>query len=274
MHRHYPSAALCPILTQFLFFRSNSLKILLLAGILSYEEGRCFFVDERGSALPFRNDPNNQLTTPFLNRYFEQIGLKESDPLVVDARKKNNINEIDWEKSMDWHHNRRVMSQTDTIPALGFENVPGHGLKRHIMKRMWRPLPHVREETCQKLENHVGPEEYIAFSVRRGDKGSVEKFEYATVDQYVRQAELASEKYFDNKIPTIFVATDDCTIMPEFREVRPNWKFVSECDKESKDDDGFRLSDMKEWTLEQTDAHYSKFFVELYALAASKYFIG
>eukprot|EP00547_Thalassionema_nitzschioides_P007007 CAMPEP_0194205994 /NCGR_PEP_ID=MMETSP0156-20130528/5133_1 /TAXON_ID=33649 /ORGANISM="Thalassionema nitzschioides, Strain L26-B" /LENGTH=491 /DNA_ID=CAMNT_0038932409 /DNA_START=68 /DNA_END=1540 /DNA_ORIENTATION=- len=253
---------------------TNSLKVLLLGAILSFEQGKCFFVDETTSALPLRKDPANTFPTTFLDRYFERIGLPLNDPIVAEARKSGNIKAVDWEEPWDWEHNRRIMSQRDTIPVLGFEKVPGHGLKRNVLKRMWRPLPHVRETGCKKLEQHVGPEDFMSFSVRRGDKHSVEHFEYATVDQYLVAAERAKDTQFDGKMPIIFVATDDCSVMPEFREKRPDWRFVSECDNEVKKDDGFRLTDMADWNHEETDAHFGKFFVELYALAASKYFIG
>jgi len=63
--------------------------------------------------------------------------------------------------------------------------------------------------------------------------------------------------------------------MAELREARPMWHFVSECDHLSNEDiNGFVFKEMKDWTDEQTDAHYHKFITELIAMASAKYFIG
>ena len=63
--------------------------------------------------------------------------------------------------------------------------------------------------------------------------------------------------------------------MKEFREARPEWKFLSECDKAAHaKEDGFVLLESTEWTEEQLDSHYNKFFVELFSMAFAKYWIG
>jgi hypothetical protein len=49
---------------------TNSLKIVLLGAILSFEEGKCFFVDESNSELLNRGDAAQKLDS-FFNRYFE-----------------------------------------------------------------------------------------------------------------------------------------------------------------------------------------------------------
>jgi len=69
-------------------------------------------------------------------------------------------------------------------------------------------------------------------------------------------------------------------MIEEFRELKPDWTFLSECDKmkldeESKDSQsGYVLEDMVDWDLKTTDAHYAKFFTELFALATAKYYVG
>jgi hypothetical protein len=246
--------------------------MLLLGAILSFEQHRCFYVDETVSALPKRSDPANAFSTSFLDRYFEPIGIPESDAMVKSARYNENLKVVDWRESWEWTHNRRVAGQMHDIDSLGYTNMEGHRLKRIMLKRMWRPLPAVRQQTCSQLEQHVGPEEFMAFSVRRGDKAT-ENFQFATADQYIEAAEKATISKFGGVVPTIFVASDDCSIMDEFRSKRPSWRFVSECDH-TKQDGGFDLQEMKDWTHEVTDAHFNKFFVELYAMASAKYFIG
>jgi hypothetical protein len=207
-----------------------------------------------------------------MDRYFEKIGLPSDHPQVKAALQHDRVKTRDWKETWDWNHNRRIKDQIDDIDSLGFHGIEGHRLKRIMMKRMWRPLPHVRHATCSSLEKHVGENDYIAFSIRRGDKGD-ENFEFATMEQYIDAAEKAAKMHFGGTIPTIFVATDDCTVMEELRIKRPNWNFVSECDYMKKEG-GFRLEAMADWTHDEADAHFGKFFVELYALAAAKYFIG
>ena len=73
-------------------------------------------------------------------------------------------------------------------------------------------------------------------------------------------------------MPKIFVATDDCTVLDDFRKQRPHWVFVSECDRMV--EQGFALADVHDWTLQDTDAHFQKFFIELYAMAFSRVYIG
>jgi hypothetical protein len=73
---------------------------------------------------------------------------------------------------------------------------------------------------------------------------------------------------------TIFVASDDCTVLPELRSKRPQWNFVSECDKVMQNSKGFVLSDMEHWGLKDYDQHYEKFFTELYAMYIASFWIG
>lgn len=64
--------------------------------------------------------------------------------------------------------------------------------------------------------------------------------------------------------------------MQEFRDLRPGWTFVSECDKPlyKEEEHGFVLDDAQSWSEEQLDRHYQKFFTELYAMAFAKHWIG
>jgi hypothetical protein len=116
-------------------------------------------------------------------------------------------------------------------------------------------------------------QEYIAFSIRRGDKGTVEKFEFLPMNKYIDEAETVIKERFGGIAPPIFVATDDCTVLATLRKVRPTWTFISECDSHATAE-GFALQDMQKWTKKDYDDHFGKFFVELYAMANSKVFIG
>lgn len=244
---------------------TNSLKIVLLGAILSFEENRCFYVDESLSELLRRTDQSQSLDS-FLNRYLEPIGLQSSSP-VYKALTPETTRERNWREVWDWRHNRRVEGQNDTMPGLDYPLIEGHTLKRIIMRRLFRLQPQIRDLTCKGLEGHGLQEEFMTFSVRQGDKMKEEHFSYATMPQYIAAAEEAIPKYFGGKVPTIFVATDDCLVMEEFRTLRPNWRFVSECDSIQNRDHGFALVDMAQWSKDATDAHFLKFFVELYAMA-------
>jgi hypothetical protein len=164
-----------------------------------------------------------------------------------------------------------VEGTVHTLDALGYKDAGGHDLKRNMLKRVWRPLPAVRDATCTQLESYIHGEEYIALSIRQGDK-STEGFTFATVDQYVSQVEEIVPTHFGGHVPLIFVATDDCAPLQELRKVRPNWRFVSECDR--LEQHGFVLQDHKKWSKAELDNHYAKFFVELFAMAGSKVWIG
>lgn len=228
---------------------TNSLKMVLLGTILSFEEDRCFFVDESESELNHRGD--GQDLGSFIDRYFEPIGLPANSPVVQQAKSNNKIALRDWKVVWEEVRNRRMYGSTTNIESLRYPNIEGHQLKRTMLRRMWRPLPHIREETCTGLAGHVQGDEFMTFSLRRGDKASEENFAFASVQQYIDMAEQAIPSHFGGKVPTIFVATDDCTAMKEFREMRSGWRFVSECDKqeaEAAGHAGFALADMKAWS--------------------------
>jgi len=258
---------------------TNSLKMMLLGIILSFEEDRCFVVDETESMLAQRAKFENRFNSTFYDRYFRPIGLKKG---LLNPETK--LQRRDWMETWgDWKHNRRIESHLSTIESLGLYNISGHELKRYLLKRIWRPMPLVRDQACAKIENHLSKQlgrnsvdDFIAFSVRRGDKAR-ENFVFPTLDRYIIAAERAAILHFpaDDKMPTIFVATDDCSVMNDFRSRRPRWNFVSECDvPHHQSKDGFRIEEMTLWNHEATDAHFGKFMVELYAMAAAKYFIG
>lgn len=229
---------------------TNGLKMLLLTVIGAFEENKCFFVSENPqNRLLFRDDKSQQLQT-FLGRYFEPIGLEKDDAIVANARRTNQIVQTNWADYWESAKRRRLHGRRHNITSLGYIDIESTELKRTMLQRMWRLLPDVRDRACAALEMHGIEEEYLAFSVRRGDKDT-EGFEFTKSDDYIAAADVARVKYFDGKMPRIFVATDDCAVMDEFRQLRPDWTFVSECDHNN-GHSGFVLADMKNWTLEQT----------------------
>jgi len=253
----------------------NALKFVILGAVQSAEENRCFVVDESHSPLNYQNKEGER--EGFINKFFEPIGLDMEDEKVKLAKATNRTVIREWDQFWVDLGRRRVFGRKYTIPNLGYSDIDGHQLKRNMMRRMWRPIPKVRKATCDSIEQYNLDDEYMAFSVRRGDK-TEEKFAYTKLHEYIDSAEANLYRYpsyMKNLIvPDIFVATDDCTVMSEFRELRPLWTFVSECDKEKKLDHGFALADVHNWGRDEQAAHFGKFFVEIFALTGAKVFIG
>mmetsp|Transcript_481 Transcript_481/g.667 ORF Transcript_481/g.667 Transcript_481/m.667 type:complete len:468 (-) Transcript_481:73-1476(-) len=260
---------------------TNALKMILLGGVKSWEENRCFFVDESVSHL---NKPDQHgVRHGFLHKYMEPIGLDLDHPIVKKAREENRIVKRDWSEFWNDLSARRAYGHISKLPSLGFQEIEGHNLKRNLIRRMWRPHNKYRQASCHAMEETHGlkPAEYMAFSVRRGDKGE-EKFAFTELSEYIDEAEKQLHRFQSysttGEVPTIFVATDDCTVMPEFRQMRPNWNFVSECDVEENSkaaaQNGFALRDFKNWGDDAEDAHFTKFFTEIYAMTMSRVFIG
>lgn len=259
---------------------SNSLKMIILGALASFEEGRCFTIEERGSPLIERIQ-HNETPTPFLERYFEPMGLTRQDPLVEAAMDAGDIEIKDWRKVWNdrpAYRNRRRRDMNYTMESLGFKvPIDGHRLKREFLKRFWRLLPDFRQEVCRALAlDHGLHHDFVVFSVRRGDKERDLEEGFPHMMQYINALHGVVENRFWGTMPRIFVATDDCAVLDELRTIRPTWNFVSECDfvDEQQFNQGFDLNNMKDWTLFETDRHFRKFFVELYAMAIAKYFIG
>jgi hypothetical protein len=244
---------------------TNGLKMLLLSVIKAVEDhNSCFFIDETHSIFP-------KQFGPFLENYFEPIGLPAVSDAVQLAENQKRIVPLPWQDVWVDMDKRRVQDTIHTLDALGYENAEGHDLKRNMLRRVWRPRPAVRDVTCAQLESYVHGDDYIALSIRQGDK-STEGFAFATVQQYLDQIDEIVPVHFGGNVPLIFVATDDCAPLKDLRLMRPKWRFVSECDR--LEQHGFTLNDHSKWSKAELDNHYAKFFVELFAMAGAKVWIG
>ena len=258
--------------------------MLCEGSIWAYEENMCFFVDERGptqSKLATRTPPQENID-PFLERYFEPIGLPRSHKLVEKAFEKSNFAEPGYNQ-IQYHEFGKfsggildrydpLRHQVRDIETLHLYSKDNIWVKKYLLRRMFRILPVLRQTACKRLKNLGLDEEYMAMSIRRGDK-SLEYELDSTLQPYIDKAEIGIKTHFNGKPPTIFVASDDCGVMKEVRELRPEWRFVGECDNAS-ESNGFVIAETKTWTYEQTDSHYEKFVTEMIALASAKYFIG
>jgi len=244
---------------------TNGLKFLFLATLISVEQGRCF---EGGTGLT--------------HQYFQDIGFTHHTR-YAPVRSSRVKNELDWKTVWDNLRNRRIESEHydfSNTTTFGYShpdpNVNGLSLKRHFMRRFWQLRPQYREKTCQSLlvDHHdLLQKDYIAFSVRRGDK-YLEGFSYPSMEEYVVAADPI---VFDGKDKLVYVATDDCSVMQELRALRPSWTFESQCDLldgggDDENHKGFALSDMIKMNMSDKEDHYRKFFVEIYAMALSKVF--
>lgn len=165
-----------------------------------------------------------------------------------------------------------VRHKKRSLEILKLYNMDNILIKKHFLHRFFRILPDLRNLACDRLSALDLEDEYMTLSVRRGDKALEFDIETSLMP-YIEKAEIAIQTHFSGVPPTIFVASDDCSVMQEFRELRPEWRFVGECDNAS-EDTGFVIADMKTWTAEQTDRHYEKFVSEMIAMASAKYFIG
>ena len=251
---------------------TNALKIIVLGAMKSMEDGRCFTIDETTGHLFRRENPDHQMKS-FLQRYFEPMGLPYNHPIVKKAFHLNNTHRFDVVKELlTVEHVRKIHDHNYSIPYIWSTPLNGHVLKKVLIHRLWRPLDKVRIDTCAALEKQGLKDNYIAFSIRRGDKKTVEHFDFTNLEPYVEQAEKEVDKFFNGTQPRIFVATDDCSVMKELITMRPTWIFISECDPLNSY--GFVLQETTKWTPSQTDQHFQKFFKELFGLALSQIFIG
>ena len=261
----------------------NTIMKVALWASLDYT---CFYINEGENdvtKLHYRVDENgNEYDIHnFLDRYFEHMGLTQRQwesmtgpyshytfitPHVVE------INNQETGKKAWTTNDPKDRFRLRSIPSLGYVGVDNITLKKHFLRRMFRIRSSIRDRACQQLASQGLNDDYMALSIRRGDK-TIETSILTTVEPYIQEAEKAIKSHFDGVAPTIFVATDDCSVMQEFREQRPHWTFVSECDNAT-EANGFVYAEMKHWTEAQTDAHFNKFIAEMIAMASAKFWIG
>ena len=125
-------------------------------------------------------DPPEQTILPFLNRYFEHIGLPKDSPKVKLA-KNNQLFVHPKYHQIQYHNYGKHTGGLDdpnypkrfekrTIESLNYYDIEKIHLKKIMMRRLFRILPDKRNVACSRLVAKGLGEEYIAMSVRRGDK--------------------------------------------------------------------------------------------------------
>eukprot|EP00546_Thalassionema_frauenfeldii_P020421 CAMPEP_0178900816 /NCGR_PEP_ID=MMETSP0786-20121207/3677_1 /TAXON_ID=186022 /ORGANISM="Thalassionema frauenfeldii, Strain CCMP 1798" /LENGTH=414 /DNA_ID=CAMNT_0020571849 /DNA_START=89 /DNA_END=1330 /DNA_ORIENTATION=+ len=286
-----PDYGLCPpdsTLNVIHFFggMTNAMKFIMLGALMSFEENRCFTISEENAHLnPGFLSGKSQTgalhgeSESFVHHFFEEIGLPNDHEFVKEKLRTNNFKYRKWhEFFMDerlrrtQRHNYNFNTESYSHPK---PNVNGIELKRDFLRHMWHLKPAYRDNTCGGLKGHnIFDTDYIAISIRRGDKTS-EDFTYPRMSEYILRIEpLIPHVFKDGQQPKIFVATDDCGLMPTLREARPTWSFVSQCDSLREMQHGYDIQDIPKFNDEQREEHFKKFFIELYAMAFAKVFVG
>lgn len=262
---------------------TNALHFIMKGALWAFQESVCFYVDELTTVPKMaEREPKENTVYPFLTRYFEPMGLPNDHPILKEATTivSPNYHQINYHEFGKYSGGLAAVDNPvrfrsrsiDSLTVGGPNPLDNITTKKLFLRRLFRILPQFRENACGRLAGLGLHDEYLALSVRRGDKVLEFSIE-ASLQPYIDLAEDAIQTHFGGVVPKVFVASDDCRVMDELRELRPGWVFVSECDNAS-EQHGFVIAEMKYWTLEQTDAHFKKFVTEMIALASAKYWIG
>lgn len=256
---------------------TNGMKFIVLGALMSFQEGRCFIIGEEEPPVnggPEQIKAGIENAQKFTNHYFEGIGLSPDHPFVEKALAEGRYRTRKWKEYWD----NRVLRRTEganynyKTPFYSHPDpVDGVALKRHFLRHMWHLRPNYRDATCQSLKDQdIFDSDYIGISIRRGDK-TKENFKFPSMDEYVKAAEPIIPSVFgEGQTPKFFVATDDCSMVDELRQLRPQWVFKTQCDLLAEKQNGYNNDAMKTLDEAQQEEHFRKFFVELYALAFSK----
>mmetsp|Transcript_781 Transcript_781/g.947 ORF Transcript_781/g.947 Transcript_781/m.947 type:complete len:394 (-) Transcript_781:12-1193(-) len=252
---------------------TTGLRYVLLGALMSFQESRCFAISKDPKK------PLDLLSSSILTEYFEEIGLAHDDNFVKKAMMDGRYEVRNWKQLLSDVMLSRIEAIKYDYHTFAYTHpkhaVDGLTLKRDFLRHMWHLLPLYRENVCITLKDEeIFDTDYIALSIRRGDLSK--KLESVkTMGEYIRETERVLPLIFDKgQTPKIFVATDDCAMVDILRKHRPHWTIKSQCDQLNIMQKGYSKDELKALTKEQRDEHFRKFFVELYALAFSKVFIG
>jgi hypothetical protein len=199
----------------------NALRLLVLGGMLSLEQERCFTVDDPVGILAYLQQP---------------LGLPAEHFIVQRAVEQDRIYML---QPRDYWNDRKTYNGTSSIPQLNYHNVENHLLKKRVLQHLIKLKSEFRDEVCSDLDHHKLGREFITLSIQqlrsdydvkmRGSTG-IRKGELGGVQPYMEWSRLAMEKFFGGRQLPLYVATDNCSVLDELRSLEPDWKFVSECD--------------------------------------------
>ena len=220
----------------------QSLKLLLFGAIASATQDRCFHIDTRGAT--------------FL-QYFEPVGLPKYHPVVQSAMEHGRIQVLD---RIQDDLNLLSHKEKHTIPNLKFiEDMDGLVVKKLVLKQLWRPKQNVRQMACVALsEKNVG-KAFITISI------PPPKHRKEPLEKYVEATEFAVRTQFDDKVPNIFVATNDCSNIDRLKSLRPEWTFEGECGEPE---------EIAAGETSEITGHFRQWMIQIYACATGTYFIG
>lgn len=243
----------------------SALRAILLGAMLSIEQNRCFVIDD-----------------PILlaKEFFYPIGLPRDHPIVVQAIAEDRIHTV---TPAEYWSNRKIYSSTASL--LNHQNLNGHELTKIMLRRVLKLHPMVREDVCDNLDQYHFGREFMTISIKQHRSAYDEQVrgefpEYLVhhafgLDEYIHYAKDAFKFFYNNRTLPIYVATDNCSVVEELRQLEPDWAFSSECDfYPSRIFSPLNLWNNAELTDGERRIYLHKFFVDLWAMATSTYFIG
>lgn len=212
------------------------------------------FCDEYGSYMHslFNRRTNDRFKSPILN--------KIDAGLTTLFRKCN----ADILTTFDlWNAIRsQDASMIYDFPELGLT-----GNLRSICRKLIEMTWVYNEETNIEVEKYKQqislPDNYVGFHIRGGDKfieADIQK-----IDVYIRKAETLSD------IRTVFVLTDDYSMIEDLKSKYLEWTFYTLCDPKER---GYFHESFKQESSRVKKSRYIKLFASVDLLAESSLFIG
>lgn len=253
----------------------SAMRTVLLGGMLSIEQNRCFVVD----------DPSG-----FIADYFEPIGLPRHSDIVQRAIQEDRLHEVTPQEYYASPRVRRIDDDTTKHSLYKYHNMNGHLIKKYMLHHLFQLQIEKRDDICDNLDHFdFANDEFLVMAPMRHrpeyDKivrGVVPAHTMAhsdlivTLANYVKWAKIAFDTQFDSRVLPIYVVTDECSTVKTLRDMEPTWTIVSECDNFGPEESfpPVELWNNAERSESERVDHLHKHFVDLYAAATSSYYIG
>jgi len=240
----------------------------------------CFFIDERYSHL------RHASWKSFWSKYFEPMGIPV--PAASMFRGFEHGGWIDGRHPFlqlsAWRKQKGVVELRTPLNPGGFVHrvalqetslkhvLHGQGLtaKQELVRKVIRYRAWVGNSICSRFSALGLRPDYIAITVRRGDKVLEVRAGHAVaapISWYVQIIEHLSGE----DVPQVFVATDDASSVQELRDYRPRWEILS---VSPANETGFVLNELRTLSASNIKEQQLKHFLELHALANARYFVG
>jgi hypothetical protein len=214
------------------------------AWFFALHHGICFALEESVSALRSEGDAS------FWNLYFNALPSR----FLPAANELSHVPEV----KAYWRSNmlRKWDGKQECSEACLF------------FQYAWRLKPEISHLIQDRYLKLGLPSRFAACSLRRGDKHVLERDAHGPdpypVAGYVNHLSRLMQHF--QLPPIVYISADDCTVVNEFRSLRPSWTFVHACNDT---DVGFHIMTFRTWSREQKREHLEKFFLELFALSVA-----